>query len=263
MEEALFAVLASAYVALLAVTPAATTLESALGLASGSARGVAVVAALKVAPILLLARRVVRGPTWTAAYRRATALGLLLSGAGDVFLALDSDFFLPGLAAFLLAHVCYVAAFGFSLDRLHLARGLPVAAAGAAYYGLVLAPAVPASLSAPVLAYVVVIVTMVWRSAAAIGGSGGSGGRRRAAWVGLVGAVLFLLSDCVLAYNLFVQPIAFGRIGTMVPYYLGQLGIALSALGTPTSPATTKASSKATNATPNASSKAPKETKRA
>ena len=81
--------------------------------------------------------------------------------------------------------------------------------------------------------------------------------------IGLVGAVLFLLSDCVLAYNLFVQPIAFGRIGTMVPYYLGQLGIALSALGTPTSPATTKASSKATNATPNASSKAPKETKRA
>ena len=92
---------------------------------------------------------------------------------------------------------------------------------------------------------------------------GGSGGRRRAAWVGLVGAVLFLLSDCVLAYNLFVQPIAFGRIGTMVPYYLGQLGIALSALGTPTSPATTKASSKATNATPHASSKATKETKRA
>ncbi len=44
-------------------------------------------------------------------YQRWVVAGLLLSLTGDVFLMLPGDFFVPGLVAFLLAHVCYIAAF--------------------------------------------------------------------------------------------------------------------------------------------------------
>ena len=39
-------------------------------------------------------------------YRRAVLIGITLSLLGDVFLMLPYDLFVPGLVAFLLAHVC-------------------------------------------------------------------------------------------------------------------------------------------------------------
>ncbi len=54
-------------------------------------------------------------------YRRAVLAGMLLSCVGDIALMLPMDAFVPGLVAFLLAHVCYIVAFR---DGLRAGRGL-------------------------------------------------------------------------------------------------------------------------------------------
>ena len=181
-------------------------------------------AALKVMPIVALAVGVATANgAPSPAYRRWMLAGLVLSGVGDVFLALTDSYFLAGLAAFLAAHLCYIGALAASGTALRLARALPVAAVATAYYAAVLQPAVQAPLQVPVALYVAAIATMVWRSAAGLGS-----GNAHARWA-FAGAVLFFISDAVLAYNMFVAPLAFARVGTMVPYYAGQLGLAVSA----------------------------------
>ena len=44
-------------------------------------------------------------------YKVAIIAGLLFSLAGDIFLMLPSDRFIPGLVSFLVAHLFYIAAF--------------------------------------------------------------------------------------------------------------------------------------------------------
>ena len=81
----------------------------------------------KPAATLLIAAMVwqVR-PAGSPSYRRAVLAGMLLSCAGDIALMLPMDAFVPGLLAFLLAHLCYIVAFR---DGLRAGRGL-VAAGG-------------------------------------------------------------------------------------------------------------------------------------
>src|SRR5512136_918240 len=44
-------------------------------------------------------------------YRRLVLAGLLFSLCGDVFLMWPGDLFMPGLASFLVGHLCYLGAF--------------------------------------------------------------------------------------------------------------------------------------------------------
>jgi uncharacterized membrane protein YhhN len=44
----------------------------------------------------------------------------------------------------------------------------------------------------------------------------------------LAGALLFILSDCILSVNLFITPIPFGNLLVLAPYYLAQISFALS-----------------------------------
>ncbi len=85
-------------------------------------------------------------------------------------------------------------------------------------------PSVPVADVAPVCVYALVLATMMHRaydrSAAAVG---------RSSWVlCFVGALLFVLSDSVLAWDRFVHPVAAARVIVMTTYYAGQLLIALS-----------------------------------
>ena len=43
---------------------------------------------------------------------------------------------------------------------------------------------------------------------------------------GLVGALLFIVSDTILAYNKFVSPLPMAKVMVMVTYYAGQYFIA-------------------------------------
>jgi uncharacterized membrane protein YhhN len=193
---------------------AALTFFAALALDLPAARLVA-----KPLPALFLA-------AWVARRRRdalalLVAAGLLLSACGD--LLLDLGLFLPGLVAFLLAHVAYVGGFVSDEPRPALARALPFAAYGVGAFGF-LGPGLR-DMAVPVGVYVAVISTMMWRAAARVGGRTPS----RAAWLGLAGALAFAASDSLIAFDRFHAPIPGARWPVMALYWLGQCGIAASA----------------------------------
>ena len=147
---------------------------------------------------------------------------LVLSLAGDIFLMLPREQFEAGLAAFLLAHVCYIAGF--------VARGLRGVAFVLALGGVavVLAPVavrVLRGVSArdparrpPVVAYLVVIATML---AAAVA-SGNP--------FAIAGAALFVASDAMIAWSRFVADFDTASVAIMVTYHLAQAGLVLSLL---------------------------------
>ncbi len=154
---------------------------------------------------------------------RFTAGGLVLSAIGD--LLLEAGLFLPGLLAFLAAHVAYVAAFLSADRRPALGRALPFLAWGLGALGL-LRPGL-GTMAVPVAVYVAVICTMMWRAAARVGSPGTPA---LAAALGLLGAVAFGASDTLIAFNRFAEPIPGARWPIMVLYWLGQSGIAASAV---------------------------------
>jgi uncharacterized membrane protein YhhN len=154
---------------------------------------------------------------------RLTAAGLVLSAAGDVLL--EAGLFLPGLLAFLAAHVAYVAAFLAAERRPALGRALPFLAWGLGALALLRPGLGPMAL--PVVLYVAVICTMMWRAAARVGSPGT---RALAAALGLAGAVAFGASDTFIAFDRFAAPIPGARWPIMVLYWLGQSGIAASAV---------------------------------
>lgn len=151
-----------------------------------------------------------------------TAAGLLLASVGDVLL--DLGRFLPGLAAFLLAHVLYILAFVCVERRPALARALPFAAWGLVTFSLLRTGL--GTLALPVGAYVVVITIMMWRAAVRVGSPRTPG---LAGWLGLAGAIAFGTSDTLIAVTRFLHPIEGVRVPIMLLYWLGQWGIAGSA----------------------------------
>jgi uncharacterized membrane protein YhhN len=177
--------------------------------------------ALKPVPALALA-------AWVALrcrrpLGRLTSAGLLLSAIGDVLL--DAGRFLPGLFAFLAGHVAYIAAFLSVERRPALGRALPFVAWGAGTFAL-LRPGL-GSMAVPVAVYVAVIMIMMWRAAARVGS------RRTpalAAMLGLAGAVAFGVSDTLIAFARFDAPIPGVRLPILLLYWLGQWGIAASAV---------------------------------
>jgi uncharacterized membrane protein YhhN len=148
-------------------------------------------------------------------------VALAFSLAGDVFLMLPSDLFVPGLASFLLAHLAYTVGFDLHAGSAValVATCLLVAAAGAAIGSRVVARVAHGdhpSLVVPVVAYMVVISAMV-ASALAAGPV-----------VGAVGAVLFYASDALIAWNRFVQPRPWMPLAIIVTYHVGQAALVLS-----------------------------------
>jgi len=143
---------------------------------------------------------------------------LAFSLLGDVFLMLPADLFLAGLGAFLVAHLAYIGAFvGPVAPRLvWLAVVIGVLAPVAAR----ILHAVPdRALRAPVAVYSLAISLMVASAVAS------------ASTVAIAGAMLFLVSDMLIAWNRFVQPRPWAPLAIIVTYHLGQLGLATALRG--------------------------------
>lgn len=135
---------------------------------------------------------------------------LTLSLLGDVYLMLPDQLFPAGLAAFLLAHLAYVAGF----DATPLARCIwfVVVAAASLPLAVRIIRAVPeGALRIGVGVYMAAISLMV---ASAIGSG---------SLLATVGALLFFVSDASIALNRFVSPFASARVAIIVTYHLGQL----------------------------------------
>jgi uncharacterized membrane protein YhhN len=173
--------------------------------------------------VALIATAVALTPVHDAGSRRVWFVAALVcSLAGDVFLMLRADMFVAGLAAFLVGHVCYVGGFWTKGPT----SGMALAIAGAAVVVFV-TPVARRVLRAlrdrrepalPVGLYIVVISVML-ASALSTGN-----------WVAGVGAVLFVWSDTMIAWNRFVRPFRSADLGIMVTYHLGQAGLVLSLL---------------------------------
>ncbi len=78
-------------------------------------------------------------------------------------------------------------------------------------------------MTVPVLAYVLVLTVFMWQAS----GRGWTLAGNSPA-LALLGAVLFVLSDTILAYNRFVKALKFERFFTMLTYWLAQVLLALS-----------------------------------
>lgn len=147
-------------------------------------------------------------------------LALLASLAGDVFLMLR-DWFVPGLASFLLAHLAYIALFKRHVawfgDRTALLATMVV---GAAMYAWLWHHGLPQALRVPVALYVLAIALMAAQAL-------GSASQLRSAHARTValGACLFMLSDAVLAADRFVQPLPAAPLWVLGSYYAAQFCI--------------------------------------
>ncbi len=179
---------------------------------------------------LLIASIVWRADAAPPGYRRAILLGMAFSCIGDIALMLPFDALVPGLIAFLLAHVCYIVAFR---EGFRAGRGMLFAAALLAVFaGINLAglwPLLPNDLRIPVVVYVVVLALMAtlalaraWTNNAATPSAPAS-----ARWAA-IGAVLFVISDSVLAWDRFGGGLPAATLCVLSTYYAAQYCIARS-----------------------------------
>ncbi len=156
-------------------------------------------------------------------YGWAILTGLLFSLAGDVYLMLPKDHFREGLAAFLLAHLCYLVAF---------TEGTPFLAAGLPFLcWLVLGAAllrflwrgIPPGLRLPVLVYVLTLLCMAAQANARAIHLPSNSSRLASA-----GGVLFVLSDGLLALDRFRTRFRSARALVQITYFVAQWLIAAS-----------------------------------
>ncbi len=163
-------------------------------------------------------------------------LGGLLSLAGDILLMLPNKerWFPFGLGAFLLAHVAYILGFNtppppfnpmtIGVAVMVVASALPLIrriVTGTAQTGQL-------RLVGPVRVYAAVISLMLFSALLTL---------FRTDWLSTpaylvsLGAVLFISSDMLLAWNKFVNPIRHSPLWVMVTYDLGQMALIAGALG--------------------------------
>lgn len=155
--------------------------------------------------------------------RRALRAGLVLSLIGDVALLWPKEGFLPGLVAFLLAHLAYIAAFCVPVRLAARPAVFVVYGAVAAAILAWLWGGVPAALRAPVVGYVICLATMAAQAAVWWRVRGGGLARHAA-----LGGVLFMASDSLLAINRFAVPLPLAPVWILVTYWFAQWAIASS-----------------------------------
>lgn len=173
---------------------------------------------IPMALILLYAYRGIAERRTKERSQRLVLLGLFFCMIGDGTLR----WFVVGLSAFLVGHLFYLSAF-FRVRRITPARlaALVPIALYAGFFAWRLVDALrqdgDTGLIAPVLLYVIAIGLMAWSAILT--------GNRFA----IFGSLLFLASDSVLSWNLFVEDVPHSGIWIMTTYYAAQFLIATGA----------------------------------
>ena len=162
-------------------------------------------------------------PDYNWTYKWLIVAGLILCLAGDIFLMLPPRYFLAGLGSFLAGHWFYIAA--FTLDGISLTWWLllPLLIYGGFVYTL-LHPHL-GKMRWPVIVYIIFILLMAW---AALGRWSTVGSYSAA--LAVAGAILFVISDSVLALDRFRQKFPAARLVVLSTYWAAQWLIAYSVL---------------------------------
>ncbi|KAG8140455.1 hypothetical protein E2320_003140 [Naja naja] len=150
-------------------------------------------------------------------YSRRIFCGLLFACLGDACLVWP-EFFLAGMGAFAICHICYIAAFG--LAPLRPLTFLVIQGLAAVSYVVILLPCLSSFYTWPVLLYSGLLGVMAWRALSCSKG------------LASAGSLIFIMSDLLVAHDKFCTSYPLARILYMSTYYLGQTLIALS-IGAP------------------------------
>ena len=155
-------------------------------------------------------------------YKLRILLGLAVCLAGDIFMMLEKKKFVEGLAAFLLGHLFYVSAFlAVMRPRADLGTALPLLFIAGAMM-TILFPHL-GRMKIPVAVYILAITVMAGLAIQRYVDVGGA-----PAFRAFLAAVLFLVSDSVLAVNRFVRPVPAAQKVILGSYFAAQLLFALS-----------------------------------
>ncbi len=157
-------------------------------------------------------------------YKILILIGLVFCLGGDVFLMLPVKYFIMGLASFLIGHIFYIVAFVIDGGFLLSLWLLPLLVYGVFIYWL-LHPHL-SKMRGPVIAYVVIILTMAWQALAHW-----SLWHTTSALLAASGAVFFVISDSILAVDRFRGKFRSARVLVLSTYWLAQWLIALSVGG--------------------------------
>ena len=167
---------------------------------------------------------------FTSSLKKWIVLALVCSWAGDVLLMFESmfsNFFIFGLAAFLIAHIFYIMFYENVIRKEGLRKNywwfLPVILY---YIALIyiLSPRL-GDMKLPVRIYGIVISYMLIQALQT-----GRIKNMAAATLMIGGAVLFITSDSILAVNKFYESFAYAGIAIMLTYGIAQLLITLGAV---------------------------------
>lgn len=161
------------------------------------------------------------------------AAGLFFGLGGDVFLMFqhtNPNFFLLGLASFLIGHLLYISAFYLdyltnpTIGKKYTKWAILVFGVFCMAFYILLREHLGA-MKIPVLIYAFVISLMAIMAV-------NRHGRVNSFSFNLIfiGAVLFLLSDSILAYNKFVKPFTYAGIPIMATYMLAQFCITIGTI---------------------------------
>lgn len=148
---------------------------------------------------------------------------LFFSWLGDVLLMFHDDhslFFLLGLSSFLIAHIFYIIFFHFVRIREMIKSRWYLLMIVALYYAIIIAILSPylGDMKLPVRIYAVVISFMFLLAMHMLFIKNKTTGL----WV-MAGALLFVISDSLLAFNKFYQPFEMAGLFVMSTYGLAQL----------------------------------------
>jgi len=175
-----------------------------------------------LATALIIAVAALAAAPVPAIYKTLILAGLLCSLLGDIALMFPEKLFTAGLVAFLAAQVLYIFAFRPAAGQLvPFLTFLPFILFGLLMF-FILAPGL-GPMKLPVLVYIGAITTMAGFAAVRYIHLGGT-----RPLLAFVGAVLFLISDSVLAYDRFGKKFALARVLVLATYFPAQLLIALS-----------------------------------
>jgi uncharacterized membrane protein YhhN len=151
---------------------------------------------------------------------RLIILAIFFSMIGDILLLKSIDHFIGGLIAFLIAHICYIFVFYKRNPKLNINYSFLYYGIGA-YVFYMLFDAL-GDMMIPVFIYILVITTMTWFAK-------NQSTQSRRHQLAFFGALLFMLSDTILAFDRFGMSSDFAHYYVIISYWAAQYLIFKSA----------------------------------